>query len=246
MGRTIRLPLLCLLSATAFAMAGCMPMSSAPAAIKNVDETLETPSTTPESAPSPTPKPRSAPSVGGATPLWESKHAQGTEWTAHVLNKLDTLGRNLLEVEASDATTICPRYASLSYGQKKQAWAFFISAIVRYESNFDPSRSYQESFRDSTGARVVSRGLLQLSLESSRAYSCGFASSQEIHDPFMNLSCGIKILNHWVGRDKKIAGGTRGAWKGGARYWAVLRTSSPAYSKIVALTKSTALCAERE
>jgi hypothetical protein len=158
------------------------------------------------------------------------------------MNRLDTLGRSLLEVEASDATTFCPRYPSLSYAQKKQVWTFFISAIVRFESNFDPKLYYEESFRDSTGARVVSRGLLQLSLESSNGYSCGFRTAQEIHDPFLNLSCGIKILNRWVGRDKRFAGGSRGAWRGGARYWSVLRSSNSTYARIVTLTKSTPLC----
>ncbi len=177
-----------------------------------------------------------------ATPLWEVKSDDGKEWTAHVLHTLDTTGKELLDVIPADAKTFCPNYPKLTYNERKEFWAYLISAMVRSESNFDPKSMYTESFADANGKKVVSRGLLQLSIESSKGYDCGFNTATELYDPKKNLTCGIRILSHWLSRDGRIAGNPGGGWKGGARYWSVLRTTRDSYPKIVASTKATALC----
>ncbi|MDG0815082.1 transglycosylase SLT domain-containing protein [Bdellovibrio svalbardensis] len=204
---------------------------------------LDTSTSTPTPAPSPVP-PSSG--TGGTTlevaPLWEAKISGSKTWTDHVNNELDRLGKNLLDVIPADKNTFCPKYDKLSYAQRKQYWAFLISSMVKFESNFNTNTSYTESFADSNGNRVVSRGLLQISIESGNAYGCGFKTTKDLHDPLQNLSCGIRILDRWIGRDGRIAGNV-GGWKGGSRYWSVLRTSnSTPYNSIVNGSKNLAMC----
>lgn len=163
-------------------------------------------------------------------------------WTTFLNTELDRLGTEMLDVIPADSATFCPNYKNLSYDQRKQFWIFLMSAMVRYESNFNTNTTYTESFADSSGNRVVSRGLLQISIESGNAYGCGFKASSDLHDPQKNLSCGVRILDRWVGRDGRIAGNV-GGWKGGARYWSVLRTSnSGPYNSIVGLAKGISIC----
>lgn len=209
--------------------------------------TAPTPTATPKPSPTPTatPKPTATPvpSTGSAKPLWESKATDGVNWTAHVMNKLDTLGVDMVDSVPADFATFCPSYKKFTYTQRKEFYTYLISAMTKYESGFDPKQFYQEGFNDSSGNPVISRGLLQISIESANSYGCGFTSSQQLHDPYLNLSCGIRILNRWIGqRDFRLAGKIDGSWKGGARYWSVLRTTSGSYSSIVGLTNGTSLC----
>lgn len=194
-------------------------------------------------SPTPTPPPDDHEAVREVIPLWESKVAGGKEWSTHVYNQLDHLGTDLLDVIPADRSLFCPKYDKLSYNQRKQYWAFLLSAMVRFESNFDTNEKYKESFNDSHGRRVVSRGLLQISIESANSYGCGFKTEQELHDPFSNLSCGIRILNRWLGRDGRIAGKVSGSWKGGARYWSVLRSGDKtSYKSIVKWSQQLSFC----
>lgn len=204
------------------------------------------PSPTPKSTPTPTPKPTPTPpsSVGGhAKPIWESQHSDGVNWTAHVMDKLDTLGVDMADTVPADFKTFCPRYHKLSYTQRKEFFTYLMSAMTKFESGFKPSTFYKEDFNDSNGNPVISRGLLQISIESANSYGCALRDAQQLHDPYLNLNCGIRILNRWIGqRDYRIAGKISDRWKGGARYWSVLRTTSGSFAKVVALTSSTSLC----
>lgn len=175
-------------------------------------------------------------------PLWESEHQDGVKWTKHVQSELDIRGTDLLSVLPTDYKTFCPNYKNLNQARKKDFWAYLLSQMVRYESNFDPERSYKESFDDSNGDPVVSRGLLQLSFESGNDYGCGFDTQRDLHDPLQNLSCGIRILNRWMENDHRIASKVDGDWKGGARYWSVLRSTSDSYPKIVSAMKVISIC----
>ncbi len=143
----------------------------------------------------------------------------------------------------TDLNVFCPNYANLDKTQRKFYWALIISLVVRFESNYDPNSKYEEDFNDSTGAPVISRGLLQISFESSKAYDCGFKNAEDIHDPYFNLSCGINILSRWISADKSIAGFTNQTWRGGARYWSVLRAADKeSYKTIVERSSQLALC----
>ncbi|MDG0818122.1 murein L,D-transpeptidase catalytic domain-containing protein [Bdellovibrio svalbardensis] len=192
--------------------------------------------------PTPTPNPPAEPTTREVVPLWEAKVSGSSAWTAHVESELDRIGQNLLNVVPADQSLFCPKYSKLTTAQRKQYWSFLISSMVRFESNFNTNTTYTENFNDSNGNRVVSRGLLQISIESGNAYGCAFKTTKDLHDPKQNLSCGIRILDRWIGRDKRIAGNVSG-WKGGARYWSVLRsTNSTPYNSIVNGSKNLAMC----
>lgn len=178
-----------------------------------------------------------------ARPLWEESNSRGKEWTSHVMNALDHLGKDLLQVIPKDTKLFCPRYSSLSYAQRKQYWAFFLSSMARFESNFNTNLAFREGFKDPNGKYVISRGLLQISILSGNGYDCEFRSNNDLHDAYQNLSCGIRILNRWIGNDGIIAGKVRGDWKGGARYWSVLREGNKtSYKSIVKWTSNLPFC----
>ncbi len=176
-------------------------------------------------------------------PLWENHTSQGKAWTEFVNRELDLNGQNLLDVIPADRNLFCANYSNLSEQQRKAYWVFLISSMVRFESNFNPSASYTEGFDDAQGNAVVSRGLLQLSIESGNSYGCQFKSAQEVHDPLKNLSCGVKILNRWLGRDGRIAGKVDSKWRGGARYWSVLREGDKtSYKSILSWSQNLSIC----
>ncbi len=179
-----------------------------------------------------------------AKPLWETaKVTNGAVWTAHVMKNLSTLGADLLNAAPADADLFCPNYSRLSQDERKIFWTFFISSMVKFESGFNTNSSYQESFNDSNGNPVISRGLLQISIESGNAYGCAFAQASDLHDPLKNLSCGIRILNRWLKADGRFAGYVDTKWRGGARYWSVLREGDKtSYKSIVSWSQNLAMC----
>lgn len=201
------------------------------------------PTPSPTTTPSPTPTPGAEATPKDLTPLWEAKIKNSKEWSDFVYLKLDTLGTDLLDVIPADRATFCPNYGNLSYSQRKQYWTYMLSAMARFESNFNTNSKYTEAFSDSNGNNVISRGLLQISIESGNGYGCGLKSAQDLHDPLQNLACGIRILNRWVGRDGRIAGKVSGSWRGGARYWAVLREGDKtSYQSIVKWSNALSIC----
>lgn len=157
---------------------------------------------------------------------WEAKARDGANWTEHTYNRLDELGRVLADSVPADVEQFCANYRNLDRSDRKNFWVYLISSMAELESSHNPETRYREAFKDAKGNYVWSRGLLQISIESGNGYGCGFRNSEELHDPYKNLDCGIRILSRWVGRDGRIAGKVGGKWRGGARYWSVLRTSS--------------------
>jgi hypothetical protein len=118
-------------------------------------------------------------------------------------------------------------------------WGNILVKMAYYESGWDTKKKYQENFDDRFGNRIWSRGLLQLSIESGRGYNCIIPNEQALHDPKTNLDCGVIILTRWVSRDKVISDKTSlGKWRGGARYWAVLRGNTQYTKKALSEIKS--------
>ncbi len=171
---------------------------------------------------------------------WEEQGKGSRDWTLFVYEQLEIQGPDLLNVRAADGTDFCPNYDRLTLSELKNFWVYLISSIAQFESNFNPALSYKEDFNDSSGQPVISRGLLQLSIESALGYGCPLANANDLHDPFKNLLCGIKILNRWVGRDGVIRA-NNGGWKGGARYWSVLRRDQQ-YQSIRSWTRARPYC----
>ena len=173
---------------------------------------------------------------------WEAKQRDGVAWSKHVFEQLPVLAPRLLANNPADIAQFCPAYSSLSATDKKNFWVYLISSMAELESGHDPAVTYTEAFADVNGKRVVSRGLLQISIESGNAYGCAFKTEAELHDPERNLDCGLRILNKWVGNDGTLAGQKGTAWQGGARYWSVLR-KDPNLGKIKAWNNALRMCA---
>jgi len=120
-------------------------------------------------------------------------------------------------------------YSDLTINARTDFWLVLLSAMAKKESNHDPSRAYKESFRDTRGNYIISRGLFQLSPESVNGYN-KFAShfpkvtSSTLHDKMVNTRWAIVILSRWVKKDGVIYSESD-PWKGGARYWSVLRNN---------------------
>lgn len=172
---------------------------------------------------------------------WESKNRDGAAWSQYVYNQLPVLGASILARNPADITTFCANYGNLNTYDKKNFWVYMLSAMSELESGQDPTQSYTEAFNDANGNRVVSRGLLQISIESANSYGCGFTAASQLHDPQRNLACGLRILNRWIGSDGVVSGKSGTAWRGGARYWAVLRKEAN-LAKITGWTQALRIC----
>lgn len=114
--------------------------------------------------------------------------------------------------------------------------AQLISIISKYESSFNPMETYTESFADSSGKKVVSRGLLQISIESANqsAYKCNIKKAQDLHDVKSNLDCGAKIIAYQSNKSGTLMGEPK---LGCAAYFSVCRKSSKSNAKILEYLK---------
>ncbi len=157
-----------------------------------------------------------------------------------------------VEQEIKDAKEYCPKFDKFSKSEKESFFVSLISIMSKYESSFRPETIFRECKKDKCiygkcvqtkygfcmpGSKfdegiAVSRGLLQISIESAKGYDCPVNDPKELNDPKVNIDCGARILGRWVGRDKRISGNGPGDWKGGARYWSVLRSTSSSQPKI--------------
>lgn len=103
-------------------------------------------------------------------------------------------------------------------------WVHLFAAMCRYESSFNPRAVYTEGFKNSKGEYIVSTGLFQLSYESAGGY--GFKVTTEgLKDPYKNIDIAVAIMEKWVVNDGTIAGTGKAPYKGGSRFWRVLRAS---------------------
>lgn len=141
------------------------------------------------------------------------------EWTDHLIAEIDKAKWNPAIENYCKTVPL------------KECVAQAVSIMARYESSFKTGEQFTESFSDSKGNPVISRGLLQLSLESAnqKAYSCGLKTPEDLHDAKINLSCAVKIVNYWMNRDLVLMAEPK---KGCARYWSVCRASSSKNAKI--------------
>lgn len=175
---------------------------------------------------SPAPPGASTSSQSEATILpaarWDGRPA-GREWTRLALAGIEAHGQGLLTMEPADIAGYCPRYEQANRADRRAFWVGLMSALARFESNFDPSVTFTEpDIIDQRGNRVISRGLLQISQESANGYGCGIVDAQQLHDPAVNLTCAARIMNRLITRDG-VVGSTASPWKGMAAYWSPFR-----------------------
>jgi hypothetical protein len=148
------------------------------------------------------------------------------EWSGNLMMSLRL--KNIFMQKPKDIKEYCPQYDELDELHKLCFWGHLAVAMAKKESNYNSRTQFVENFNDSQGRPVISRGLFQMSFESAnqRAYNCNFKTPQELHDPILNIKCMTNILYHWVSNDQRIGGKESGEWKGGARYWSVLRNNA--------------------
>jgi hypothetical protein len=185
-----------------------------------------------------------APATTGDYAAWSKKNPDGS-WTA--LTEKAVAASALPGLVPNDIKRFCPAYPDLSADDRKKFWVGLLSAMARPESNFKPEVSYTEKFNDGRGEPVVSRGLLQLSIESAnqKRHGCAIAKAEDLHDSAVNLPCGVKILEAWVKADGVIAYDPEGRNRGGGRYWSVMRTSKKHLAEITGFTGKLAVCREQ-
>lgn len=138
----------------------------------------------------------------------------------------------LLALRPSDAQAFSLKPKSAA------AWARLLVEVARFESGFVPSKRYIENFKDSKGQLIISSGLFQISLESSRGYGCKLAAQAELFDAETNIRCAVKIFARLVRNAGRIAGQADGKWRGGAAYWAVLRGRNDYEKKALAAIRA--------
>lgn len=154
----------------------------------------------------------------------------------------------LPKIVPQDVSDFCPTYKRLKPKERHKFWVGLMSAMAKPESNFDPNTYFKERFTDAKGRRVISRGLLQISIESAnqKRYDCDIPHAELLHDPVVNLNCGVKILAKWVKEDGIIASqATQGTHKGGGRYWSTLRAKTGHLNSIQSFTRDLVICQRR-
>lgn len=150
-------------------------------------------------------------------------------WSAALGQALRTHGQNLLHSKIRSIQAYCPNFNSIdakkmSDDEKIQFYTAFFEKLSFYESSHNPAVSNND--RISSNHVVSSRGMLGISIDSSRIYKCNLSNAHELFSAEKNLACGVKILDTLVGQDQIIAGLGGGKWMGGARYWGPLRKPS--------------------
>lgn len=173
------------------------------------------PTPAPAPAPAPTPKPTTPSKPVTLKFAWDHEY---NDW--FLVEAIKKHGKNLLSVRPRDWKNYIDVYPTTEKELIK-FWGNILVTMSYYESKWDGSKKYKENFRDRSGKYIYSRGLFQLGLESGLGYDCPFKTAQDIHNDSKNIECAVRILDRWVGRDKVIASGN--PYRGGARYWAVLR-----------------------
>jgi hypothetical protein len=171
---------------------------------------------------------------------WADKSPNGA-WTRAAESAVDR--STLPRLVPSDIALYCPRYVTGDQSDRVRFWAALLSAMARPESGFDPAVQFVEpNITDAKGRHVVSRGLLQISIESANQprYRCGIQRAKDLHRPGKNLACATKILNYWVAGDDSI-GVRDGENLGGARYWSALRREKDV-TQIQAYTRQLSFC----
>lgn len=182
-----------------------------------------------------------SPAFAGDYAAWANKNPDGS-WTAAAEAAVKASG--LSASTPSDVENFCPSYKKGSLAERKTFWVGLLSIVARPESNFKPETTYTEDFSDSLGKKVVSRGLLQISIESAnqKRYACGIQKAEDLHDPAINLTCGAKILDAWVKADNVIATYGKGPPKGGGRYWSTLRERNKHLPELTNFTRALKVC----
>lgn len=164
-------------------------------------------------------------------------------WTEAAIKSFESRKKDLPDLPY-DILEFCPGGIIKN---KVEFYAFLLSEVSRWESDFDPNQSTYECdklrCRYSGGCQynkergycmkgghaldgglVVSRGLLQISLESAQYEGCTVKTPEELNDPLKNIDCGAQIFSRLMKKSNSIGDiDGNGKWDGLSNYWAVMR-----------------------
>ena len=115
-----------------------------------------------------------------------------------------------------------------------QDWDNLAYTLAKKESSLNPNTTFQESFSDKKGQKVISTGLFQLSEESARGWANKLGMTQysnvtteQLKDPAINAELAGSIMKSLVNEQGLIAGqGNRGAYSGLSAYWSPFRKNN--------------------
>ena len=163
-------------------------------------------------------------------------------WTKVLIEEIEKSA--MVDVLPTDYKEYCPAFKNLTKSDKVQVYAELMVLMAKKESSWNPAAKYLESFKDRHGKRILSSGLFQISLGSANGYKgvCAFKEQDELFDPIKNLKCSVRILDRWVVRDKVFGSKVSGSWRGGARYWSVMRQGSSSNKYIKSRLSGSKLC----
>ena len=210
---------------------GTTGQGSAPPAIADGSQPNQPePAPKPDPAPKPVPPPP-PPSYSGPATIW-SHLATSQAWDQAVLG---VVRANITKFEkARDRDSWCPGYSTATDVQRLTCWVRLVSAMVKYESNFN-----QNAVFDETGMSQDSIGLLMMS-----PGECPNApTAAKLKNGVENLKCGTARMATLISRDGYVT--TPDNRKGAAAYWSVLRAPYTAYglklgkrNEIIAITRA--------
>ena len=140
---------------------------------------------------------------------------------------------------ARQVRPFCPRFAAMSEADKRAFWAYFFQALAGAEGGLKVNSVAHHSqpemqVKDSVaGTRGRTQGLLQLTYEDQKRYSCDFDFEADrrlpvkdpertILRPKNNLECGIRILQQELfDQHKPLLSRTQ--------YWSTLQPGTRSY-----------------
>ncbi|MBP1804584.1 transglycosylase SLT domain-containing protein [Rubellimicrobium aerolatum] len=136
---------------------------------------------------------------------WDGK-GQGAAWSVAAMKAVEAAPRDLREMVPADIGQWCPGYERAPAHLRAAFWVGTVSALARYESNFDPRAQ---------GGGGAWQGLLQISPATARHHGCEATSAEALRDGEANLQCAIRIMSRTVARDGVVAadgGGIAADW----------------------------------
>ena len=131
---------------------------------------------------------------------WDDK-AQGEVWSVAAMKAIEDAPRDLTDLVPADIDEWCPGYVNNPAQLRAAFWVGTVSALARYESNFNPQAQ---------GGGGAWQGLLQISPATAQHYGCDATTPEELRNGEANLQCAIRIMSRTVTRDGVVSEGDEG------------------------------------
>jgi len=169
--------------------------------------------------------------------VWDGETDDAAVWSQWLSEDLETHGAALIDLIPADAAKFCRTWPTLTRRGREQVWITLISAIAKYESDFDPHGSFDEP--PPLSERSI--GLMQLSLSDAKEFHCDFTTEAQIEDARRNLDCAVRILAELIPPDGVVGGDSGEDERGAAGYWSVLNVRGHADARAFIIAQTTAL-----